>query len=946
MPDFVPGQRWLSETQSELGLGIVTAVTGRCVQIDYPATGETRLYAMADAPLARVTLAPGEQIRDLAGQRLKVIEARANDGLLVYFCETPDGTARTLPESALDPELRFNRPQQRLLSGRCDSDRWFTLRYRTRLQQMQEAGSPVRGLLGARVALIPHQLYLAAEVAKRAAPRVLLADEVGLGKTVEAGLILHRMLLTGAAQRVLVVTPEPLLHQWLLELRRRFNLRFALFDRERIAALADAHPFRSEQLALCGLELLVACPDAERAALAEPWDLLVVDEAHRLAWSATEVSPEYALIATLAERTPGVLLLTATPEQLGQEGHFGRLRLLDPARFYAATVWQDEAARYAPIAELVLRLLDGNALTVADRALLAALPGDFAELSQDALVERLLDCHGTGRVLFRNARAAIPGFPQREWCAYSLDEPAEYRALTADAVARLTPERAFGTGWSELDPRLDWLIATLRALRPAKALLICTHAQTVIELREALFRRAGIHAAIFHEGMELVERDRAAAYFAADGEGEGAQILLCSEIGSEGRNFQCVHHLVLFDLPLAPELLEQRIGRLDRIGQAETVRIHFPVLTGSPGAVLFRWYAEGLQAFAAICPAASAVADRLRDTLLAALEDPRATPSLLAATQRLVSQLNAALAAGRDRLLELHSHRPAVSAALVAAIETLDASREVAEYMQRFWDAFGVDYEPGCGASVVVRPGSEMLHETFPGLPEDGLTATFSRADALAHEDREFLTWEHPMVRDAMELLTASDLGGATMTVVRDGRFKQPTLLLEMLYAVDCPAPPELQVGRFLPPTTVRLLLDGNGRNLADEFAHDTLRGECLAGNRPLARALLQSQAPRLVEMIEQGERLAQAARGTLEAEAMTRMQVAFDAELARLTALAQIALAVRAERSRCASDEEDRKPQSILDERERQRRQRERLAQALTRVALRLDALRVVVMA
>jgi ATP-dependent helicase HepA len=88
----------------------------------------------------------------------------------------------------------------------------------------------LRGLAGARISPIPHQLYIASEVAGRWAPRVLLADEVGLGKTIEAGLILHRMLLEGRVRRVLVLVPEPLLHQWLVELLRRFNLPFALFD--------------------------------------------------------------------------------------------------------------------------------------------------------------------------------------------------------------------------------------------------------------------------------------------------------------------------------------------------------------------------------------------------------------------------------------------------------------------------------------------------------------------------------------------------------------------------------------------------------------------------------------------------------------------------------------------------------------------------------------------
>ncbi|MBK1641129.1 RNA polymerase-binding ATPase [Chromatium okenii] len=911
MNAFIPGQRWLSTTQSELGLGVVEAVEGRHVRIAFPASGETRLYAMAQAPLARVELHVGERIRDRSGQSLRVIGSRASAGLITYECETLDGQTCAVPETALDDRLQLNRPQQRLLAGRVDAAHWLRLRHQTWLQGMREAQSPTLGLLGARVALIPHQLSVAAEVAGREAPRVLLADEVGLGKTIEAGLILQRLLLTGQAQRVLIVTPEPLLHQWLVELRRRFNLRFALFDDERVDLTFGGNPFQDEQQVLCSLDVLLASPAIQRAALAGQWDVLVVDEAHHLGWSPTAVSAEYALIAALAERTPSVLLLTATPEQLGRAGHFGRLRLLDPARFHDLAAFEAETAGYAPVAQLATRLLDDQPLTAADQTLLQTLLDDSAQLPRASVIARLLDRHGTGRVLFRNTRAAIHGFPERQLLAYPLP------ALTASDAAA---PASFDT-----DPRLNWLITTLRELRPAKVLLICAHAQTVLELREALRQRAGIHAAVFHEHMDIVERDRAAAYFAAVE--DGTQILLCSEIGSEGRNFQFVHHLVLFDLPLEPDVLEQRIGRLDRIGQTETIRLHVPYRVGTADAVLFRWYAEGLSAFNAICPAAAGVYAQLKPQLLAALADPSLTDGLIAEAQRLTAQLNAELAAGRDRLLELHSHHPQRAAALIAALEERDASGEVAAYMQQFWDAFGVDFEDGSGSAVVVRPGTEMLHDSFPQLPEDGLTATFIRAAALAHEDHAFLTWEHPMVREAMELLTASDLGAAAITLVRNGRFGQPTLLLELLYIVECLAPPALHVGRFLPPTVVRLVLNAAGEEVTAEFAPDALDGECLSHNAELVETVITSQRSRLLPLFEQGERLAHAALGALTATAQTELHTQLGAEVERLTTLALVNPTVRA------------------DEIGRLQHRRAQLTLALTRAEVRLDAVRLVVM-
>ena len=129
-----------------------------------------------------------------------------------------------------------------------------TLHHRDRLQRSQ-----VRGLLGTRTNLLAHQVYIAQEVAQRFAPRVLLADEVGLGKTIEAGMIAHHQLQTGLASRVLIVVPQPLLHQWLVEMLRKFSLPFALFDESRFAALqetGEGNPFETEQLVLCSLEFL------------------------------------------------------------------------------------------------------------------------------------------------------------------------------------------------------------------------------------------------------------------------------------------------------------------------------------------------------------------------------------------------------------------------------------------------------------------------------------------------------------------------------------------------------------------------------------------------------------------------------------------------------------------------------------------------------------------
>ncbi len=120
----------------------------------------------------------------------------------------------------------------------------------------------------ARSGLIPHQLYIAYEVGRRHAPRVLLADEVGLGKTIEVGMIIHQQVLSGRAERILIVVPETLQHQWLVEMMRCFNLHFSIFDEERcIESFAESdNPFDTQQYVLCSLTFLrKSCKRYEQA---------------------------------------------------------------------------------------------------------------------------------------------------------------------------------------------------------------------------------------------------------------------------------------------------------------------------------------------------------------------------------------------------------------------------------------------------------------------------------------------------------------------------------------------------------------------------------------------------------------------------------------------------------------------------------------------------------
>lgn len=939
IPSFVPGQRWVSNTESELGLGIVVDTRNRRVEISFPAAGEHRTYAINNAPISRVQYDIGQTVTTEDEQTVTVAEVIENQGCLIYRCEDQTGETVIVPELGLSSFVQFSKPQDRLFAGQIDQNRAFKLRCDTLENIRHQQQSPVRGLLGARVQLLPHQLYIASEAANRHAPRVLLADEVGLGKTIEAGLILHQQLISGRSRRVLIVVPDSLLHQWLVEMLRKFNLFFTIIDEERCQGLAELgdpdddpffdeqpapageefNPFESAQLVLCTLSFLSDNPDRHAQAVAAEWDMLIVDEAHHLSWSEQQSSPAYQCVEQLAARARGLLLLTATPEQLGVESHFARLRLLDPDRYFDMASFVEEEKKHQPVNELVQQLLADDLFEQLQQQpaiidnVATYLGGDIAaqmtalgqvghnEVFDDlitTIIGNLLDRHGTGRVLFRNTRSSVAGFPDRKLHQYPLEAPERYcHSDDADIEQLLAPETILGSDWISDDSRVAWLEDWLKQHRNDKVLVICARAETALDLEEYLRLRAGVHSAVFHEGLSLVARDRAAAYFADDE--EGAQLLVCSEIGSEGRNFQFSHHLVLFDLPLNPDLLEQRIGRLDRIGQRNTVDIHVPYYQHSAQAVLLRWYHEGINTFERTCPAGLALYQQFAATLTECMQDldnSALLEQLLADTKRKTADTLAVLQQGRDRLLELNSCNHQQADRIVEHMLEEERRQELSAYMEQVFDQYGVEQEHHSAASVILRPGDHMLEHNFPALNDEGLTATYSREVALSREDIQFLSWEHPMVTGAMDMVLNSEFGNTAFCTLKLPPLKAGTVLLEAIFVVHCTAPKALQVERYLPLSTVRIVVDSNSTNLSKVLtpAHLNKLGQKVA--KRSAQDLVNHARPQISAMVDQAQKLAGDQMAELVNVACEKMQHEQSAELQRLEALAAVNPNIRRE--------------------------------------------------
>lgn len=744
--------------------------------------------------------------------------------------------------------------------------------------------------------------------------------------------------------------PDTLVYQWFVELLRRFNLSFAIYDAERCEALEQGsagsvnNPFEDEQLVIADFGFLETSPRHAQQLLDAPWDLLVVDEAHHLAWSPEEASPRYRMVEQLAQAIPGVILLTATPEQLGRSGHFARLRLLDPQRYHDLDGYLAEAETWQVLSKVADKLLAGEALDDLQRATLAdAFHGDVALTAQLAastkpanageLLAALIDRHGTGRVMFRNNRAGVGGFPKRlpAWHLIDADALGEgtRQALQAEFHADIPQPPVLIEVDYAADPRVDALVGLLDAHPQDKFLLICRSQAKVVALEAVLRTKSGVGVARFHEGLGIVQRDRNAAYFAQP---DGARLLLCSEIGSEGRNFQFAHRLILWDLPLDPDLLEQRIGRLDRIGQKHDISIHILAVADSAQHVLARWYDEGVNAFRC-SPADGRELLRRFGEPLTRLADEHARgvdnrdqelDALLAQTRASHEEMAELIRSGRDHLLELAASRDPHADELQQAFAREDHDPARDAFMQHLLEAFGIHAEE-LGGQVLLLDPQYLSTDALPGFAEGPQSVTFSREVALAREDLPLLRLDHPLIAGAMDLALSGEQGNAAFMV--DDMLPPRSALLQAVYLLECVADRRLDAERFLPPLPVVVTVDTKLAERTDFTPSDTALRKARDRNIEVTR--FRKFLGKLVPpMLTRAEALA-GTRAQLSIDAALALATeTLDAELSRLLALRTVNPSIS-----------DAEITAVTDE-------RHALLAALPQSRLRLDAVRFVVSA
>jgi ATP-dependent helicase HepA len=738
-----PGDYLAHRFNPELGVGRVTAVEGRTLVVEFPGSGATlRLAANSDALVPVASPAASTRERPLV-ERLAVGDFDRADDFLI----------------------------------RLDL---------LRLLSIREAGG-LGSFLGGRVRLFPHQLHVAERATAQDPVRWLLADEVGLGKTIEASLILNRLVHAGKVDRCLVVAPNALTVQWLGELWRKYHQVFTLLDAPRLADVArdfgaDFNPFDVHRRAVIALEMLVERPQLTAQAVKAGIDLLVVDEAQRLRRPPGHPGePGWRAVAPIAALGRHVLLLSATPLEDDAHGFFRLLQLLRPEEFPEDVSFEERLACGAPLPPCT---------SSTRRADIGGLPPRVG-----FPVDRPEAAGWTARGMLEEAVRAMPAahaVARRQ----KIDRIRRSLASGAALAAAVGPEdralRQQAEAADAADPRVRWLVSQARGWREAdeKTLVFVEHRETLEMLRTALSHQAQLATGVFHEELSPARRDTEVARFREAG---GPSLLISTECGGEGRNFEFCRRLVLFDLPWKPTVVEQRIGRLDRIGRRIPVEIVYfrpPAGIGADVVALFERLGVFREPLAGLEPQLAHVEG--------AVEDTAAEPGA-SLTAESVEALLAEADAARSRIREaayqeLHRdpYRAEMADAILARVpQELDALVESVVVRACTRLGFGVERMRG-RRKFSIEFGNEALVDSLPGVAGgSSWVGSFDREEAVADEGIDFFSSGHQLVEGILahfedspdgrvarlEVEIGSERGEGVLAVYKEGpRFELVTV--------------------------------------------------------------------------------------------------------------------------------------------------------------------------
>lgn len=687
VPELVQGGLVTWPASPGSAFGVLTEVGPRQIRVRFDGDDEDRIFSRASDAVERVVLAG--MVRRLTDGSHGIVTEQSTISPPRWKVLIADKLV-SVAESDLRPSV-MDDPTSRLTEGRLGTPRQFALAVTARRYELENLTNELVSLGEARVDIKPHQVSVVHRVITNYPHRFLLCDEVGLGKTIEAAMILKELRARGQAARVLIIAPPNLLRQWQFELKSKFNETFSIINSDTVGYLKktqayDGNPFDAFESVLVS-SAWIRTEKWANLATSTPWDMIIVDEAHHARVHGTKESKTetqlYKTVRALASPEAfskrAALFLTATPMQLDSSELYSLVEILDPALFPTAERFEAHRAAVPGLSRLVHDLTENgypipghtnkDVIDRVARWLNTTAEDASARLtagaaSLEALCEELSSRHLLSQILIRNRKKLVGGFMPRTAHRWQVELSKEERValqavesyvLEGYARSKVTKNTAIGfvmtifqklmassiralrnslakrqqrletgTGLTatrkatgarvaeahdqieddnlasdvitelalddaqeaaELkllvdlldaiptDSKADALVRHLQELEAhepdAKVLLFTEFRDTQDYLKEKL-EPLGWNVFVFHGQLNPLQKDAAVEGFKASSR---PSILLSTEAGGEGRNFQFCHLLVNYDLPWNPMRVEQRIGRVDRIGQQNTVQV-------------------------------------------------------------------------------------------------------------------------------------------------------------------------------------------------------------------------------------------------------------------------------------------------------------------------------------------------------------------------------------
>lgn len=870
-------------------VGVVEEVDGPRVRVRFDGDPEPKIFNARAGVVERVELAG--MVRRISTGDFGVIASLTTEDPPRWQVLI-NGRALTVPEADLRPHV-LDDPRSRIVEGRYGSARQFGLAVTARRYELEHLTNDLVSLGESRVDIKPHQVSVVHRVVSNYPHRFLLCDEVGLGKTIEAGMVLKELRARGAAARTLAIVPPNLVRQWQFELKSKFNEPFSIINSDTVKFLRttqsfDGNPFEAYDSVIVSSSWITGANWAKLVTQA-PWDMVIVDEAHharvRRSGKKREETRLYKVVRELASPSAfskrAALFLTATPMQLDSGELYSLVELLDPALFPTEEHFDEHRAAVPGLSRLVHDLLDGGFPLPGEE------PADTVEriaswLNQEpaevearldagpesvaALCEELSAQHLLSEVLIRNRKKLIGGFMPRVAHRWEVNlSPEERSALDAveryvrDGFARADRTNDAAIGFvmvifqklmassiralrtsldrrrqrlqdrsespalskkmkqqlGEIEGRLeddefisalldelavadaeeaaeletlvalldavptdskaDTFVARLQELSEqepdAKVLLFTEFRETQEYLRERI-TAIGWDVQMFHGQMKPDAKDASVEAFR---KAEKPAILLSTEAGGEGRNFQFCHNLVNYDLPWNPMRVEQRIGRVDRIGQNSTVQVFNFWVKGTVEERVLDVLERRINVFEQTVGGLDPIlGDAEKDlTRILQLGDEKREDALKRFEEQMESKIAAARVAEeklRDFIMETKSYAKDIVATItgqVSPIAPADQERFI-RYLLSDMNTFLRQQEDGTWEIMFHEP----FLSDFPAHAKEQLRrrTVAMRPDVQPDSEHvEYLAFGHPVIDDLMARATSPSFPGSAAAYEIEG---------------------------------------------------------------------------------------------------------------------------------------------------------------------------------